>query len=122
MCIRDSVCVAAAQTTVHPRFSATNLNGSMVLLLMITGTTLASVASIGVDTPLTVARLFPIHRTTVLVPSVTVTLWAIRSHVTILPRASMIARIGSSVLEFLMTGAESSFVEMLLSQNMVLPI
>src|SRR5664280_731864 len=33
------VLVAATQTTEHPRFSVTNLNGSMVLPLLISGTT-----------------------------------------------------------------------------------
>jgi len=44
------VLVAAAQTTEHPKFSVTNLNGSIVLPLMISGTTLAFVESIRILT------------------------------------------------------------------------
>ena len=66
------VLVAAVQTTVHPRFSVTNLNGSIVLPLMISGTTFAFVESIGVLTLFTVATLLPIQRAMVFFPSVTV--------------------------------------------------
>jgi len=47
------ILVAAAQMTEHPKLSVTNLNGSIVLPLMISGTTLAFVESIRVLTPFT---------------------------------------------------------------------
>jgi hypothetical protein len=47
------ILVAAAQMTEHPKLSVTNLNESIVLPLMISGTTLAFVESIRVLTPFT---------------------------------------------------------------------
>src|SRR5450830_75201 len=116
------VWVAASQPTVAPRFSVTNLNGSMVLPPMISGTTLAFVESIGVLTPLTVAALLPIQRAMVFFPSVTVAFFVVASQPTVPPRASMIARIGTRVLPFLMTGGESSALERPLIVNVDFPM
>ena len=77
------VLVAATQTTEHPKFSVTNLNGSMVLPLMISGATLAFVESIGVLTPFTVAALLPIQRAMVFFPSVTVAFLVVASQPTV---------------------------------------
>ena len=116
------VLVAAAQATAHPRFSVTNLNGSMVLPLMISGTTLAFVESIGVLTPFTVAALLPIQRAMVFFPSVTVAFFVVASQPTVPARALMIARIGTRVLPFLMMGGESSVFEAPLTVNVDFPI
>jgi len=89
------VCVLCSQPTVAPRFSVTNLNGSIVLPLMISGTTFAFVESIGVLTPFTLAALLPIQRAIVFFPSVTVAFLAVPSQPTVPPSASMIARIGT---------------------------
>src|SRR5450756_2634435 len=88
------VLVASAQTTEHPRFSETNLKGSMVLLLMISGTTFALVESIRVLIPFTVAAFQPIQKSMVALPRVTVAFLAVPSQPTVPPSASMIARIG----------------------------
>src|SRR5664280_1027775 len=116
------VLVAAAQTTEHPKFSVTNLNGSMVLPLMISGTTLAFVESIGVVTPFTLAALLPIQSSMVVLPRVTVAFLTVPSQLTVPPSASMIARIGTRVLPFLMTGGESRVVEAPLTVNLEFPI
>src|SRR5450830_568063 len=116
------VLVASAQTTEHPRFSETNLKGSMVLLEMISGTTLAFVASILVLTPFTLAAFLPIQSSMVALPRATVAFLAVPSQPTVPPSASMIARIGTRVLPFLMTGGESRVVEAPLMVNLEFPI
>src|SRR5450830_1318335 len=115
------VWVAASQPTVAPRFSVTNLNGSMVLPLMISGTTFAFVESMRVLTPFTVAALLPIQRAMVFFPSVTVAFFVVASQLTVPARASMIARIGTRVLPFLMTGGESSVFDTPFMANVELP-
>ena len=102
------VLVAFTQTMEHPRFSETNLRGSMILPLMISGTTLAPAASIRVLTPLTAAVPLPIQSSMVVPPSATAAFRALSSQPTVPPRASMIARIGTRVLPFLMTGGEGA--------------
>src|SRR5664280_2949959 len=93
------VLIAATQPTVAPRFSVTKLNGSIVLTLMISGTTFAFVESIGVLTPLTVAPFLPIQRAMAFFPSVTVAFFVVASQPTVPTSASMIARMGRRVRE-----------------------
>jgi len=75
---------------------------------MISGTTLAFVESIRVLTLFTVAVSLPIQRAMVFFPSVTVAFFVVASQPTVPARASMIARIGTRVLLFLMTGGEGA--------------
>jgi hypothetical protein len=82
----------------------TNLKESMVLPLIISGTTLVFVESIGVSTPFTFAVFFPIQSSMVVLPKVTVTFCSLVSQPTVPTKASMIALIGRSVLLFFITG------------------
>jgi len=111
------VLVASAQPTEHPRFSKTNLKGSIVLPLMISGKTLGFVESISVVAPFTLAAALPIQSSMVALPRVTVAFLAVPSYPTVPPSASMIARIGTGVLPFLMTGGGSRVLEVLLTVN-----
>jgi len=75
---------------------------------MISGTTLAFVESISVVAPFTLAALLPIQSSMVVPPRVTVAFLAVPFQPLVPPSASMIARIGTRVLPFLMTGGEGA--------------
>lgn len=116
------VLVASAHMTEQPRFSETNLSGSIVLPLMISGTTLALAGSIGVGMPFTAAVPLPIQSSREVFPRLTVALRTVPSQPTDPPSASMIARMGTKVRPFLMTGGESSVIGLPATVNADFPI
>ena len=116
------VFVVGSQSTEQSRFSVTNLKGSIVRELIISGTTLEFDESIGVSTPLILAIDLPIQSSTVILPKVTVTFLSVASQETVPPRDSITARIWRRVLLFLITGGESKVLEMLFTVKPLLPI
>ena len=116
------VFVVPSHCTSQPRFSVTNLKGSIVLEFIISGTTFILLESIGTLTPLTSAMFFPIQSIMILLSRFIVTFFAIAFHSTTPPSASIIGLIGTSVLLFLMIGGESNVLETSFTVNLVLPI
>ena len=99
-----AVLVAAFHSTVPPSCSPTNLTGSIVRPLTISGTTVAFVESMGSLTPPTVAMRLPIVSPMVTAPAAMVTVCDAASHSMVPPIASTTARIGRSVRPAMMTG------------------
>src|SRR5450759_3183569 len=102
------VLVAAAQTTEHPKFSVTNLNGSMVLPLIISGTTFGFAGSMATALSLTYPILPPTATSTECSPRNMSTVLADGLQTTLPPSDSIRARRGTRVRELRMIGAASS--------------
>jgi len=111
-----------SQLTEHPRASAINLNGNIVRLFIIWGTTFESDESIGFITPLTLAIFFPIHSSIVFESKAIVTLFSMESQLILPPSASIIGLIGTNVLLFKTTGDDSRYLFSPFTKNVNFPI